>query len=124
MKAKSENKEGETIENDEWMILNKCRDPVVRHAIYPQLNQRKSHNLRIVAYVFDERGILYPDRTESIQPLDSDVLNKPTKKVEKPILIDFTEVFRQDRTSAPRKHNRNDGAGLPTNHRDVRLPSY
>ena len=124
VKAKSENDEGETIENDEWMILIKCRDPVVHHAIYPHLNQRKSHKLRIGAYVFDERGILNPDRTESDQAIDSDVLKKPTKRVEKPILIDFTEGFRRDRTSAPRKHNRKDGAGLPTNHRDVRLPSY
>ena len=44
--------------------------------------------------------------------------------MEKPILIDFTEGFRQDRTSAPQKHNRDGGAGLPTDHRDVRLPSY
>ena len=58
VKAKSENEAGETIENDEWMILIKCRDPVVHHAIYPNLNQRKSHKLRIAAYVFDERGIL------------------------------------------------------------------
>jgi len=119
-----ETKEGATKQIKVWIIVIKCQDLRAHHMIYDHLNQKNSHKMRMGAYVFDQEGTRYPDKSTTDETIDSEVLLPPKRVNTNPILFDFTEGYREERTSAPRRHNRGEIPGLPTNFQDVQLPDY
>ena len=51
------------------MILN-CKVRAASYSIYHDLNNRVERRIRLSAYIFDEEGCVYPDKSAKKTPLD------------------------------------------------------
>ena len=86
------------------MILN-CKVRAANYSIYHDLKNRVERRLRLIAYIFDEEGCVYPDKTAKKTPLNVAVLReifKPNLAITNPVLIDNKEERKREET----RHNK------------------
>ena len=83
---------GVVIKHKELMMILNCKERAANYLIY--------HELRLSAFIFDEEGCVYPDKTARKTPLDVTKLRSmfvPNPTVSNLILIDH----KDERNSIP-----------------------
>ena len=80
---------GVQVRHKELIIILSCKKRVANYSIYHELNNTVERRLRLSAYIFDEEGCVYPDKTARKTPLNVAKLRSmfvPNPKVTNPIL--------------------------------------
>ena len=108
------------------MILN-CKVRAANYSIYHDLNIRVERRLRLSAYIFDEEGCVYPDKSAKKTPLDKNKLRAmfiPNPAVTKPILVDHKEERRREETRLHKKPRYMGGFPKEIKMGQVLMPPY
>ena len=107
---------GILVRHKELMIILNCKIRAANYSIYHDLINRVERRLRLSAYIFDEEGCVFPDKTAKINPLNVAALRamfKPNPAVTNPVLtttkrkgsekrLDFTRSLDK-REASPKK---------------------
>ena len=63
---------GVQVRHREYMMILNCKERAANYSIYHKLNNRVERRLRLSAYIFDEEGCVYPDKTARKTPSQRD----------------------------------------------------
>ena len=65
---------GVLVKHKELIMILNCKEKAANYSIYHELNNRVERRLRLSAYIFDEEGCVYPDKSAKKTPLDKNKL--------------------------------------------------
>ena len=108
------------------MILN-CRERAANYSVYHELNNRVERRLRLSAYIFDEEGCVYPDKSAKKTPLDTNRLRAmfiPNAIIRNPILVDHKEERKREETRLHKKPRYKDGFPKEIKMGQILMPPY
>ena len=108
------------------MILN-CKVRAAIYSIYHDLNNRVERRLRLSAYIYDEEGCVYPDKSAKKTPLDIKKLRSMfilNPNILNPVLIDNKEERKREETRLHKKPRYKGGFPKEIKMGQILMPPY
>ena len=118
---------GGLVRHKELMIILNCKVKAANFSIYHDLNNKVERRLWLIAYIFDEEGYVYPDKTAKKIPLNVAALRvmfRPNPAIKNPILVDHKGERKREETRLHKKPRYKGGFPKEIKMGQVLMPPY